>query len=205
MLDEGASAPFNPSNLLNSNSNLRSWASAHTDQGRRKRASPGPLRFLNCALSLNRDGRVSVTTVIAANSAAPRFSPFGLQPAQTPRGFAPLPRRRFECGPDILKANTVQVLILNFKELRPCSKCHRQVGGETTFLPLARTRSREARRADILRLLLWPLKHGHCDQRSCRCYRRKKRRIPKEVRLNLLWARVGGEPTVLTLKFCLAF
>jgi len=25
----------------------------------------------------------------------------------------------------------------------------------------------------------------------------KKRRIPKEVRLNLLWARVGGEPTVL--------
>ncbi|TPG53610.1 hypothetical protein EAH77_24245 [Ewingella americana] len=27
----------------------------------------------------------------------------------------------------------------------------------------------------------------------------KKRRIPKEVRLNLLWARVGGEPTVLTL------
>ena len=28
----------------------------------------------------------------------------------------------------------------------------------------------------------------------------KKRRIPKEVRLNLLWARVGGEPTVLVLK-----
>ena len=22
-------------------------------------------------------------------------------------------------------------------------------------------------RADILRLSLWPLKHGHCDQRSC--------------------------------------
>src|SRR5471030_2524857 len=28
----------------------------------------------------------------------------------------------------------------------------------------------------------------------------KKRRIPKEVRLNLLWASLGGEPTVLTLK-----
>ena len=28
----------------------------------------------------------------------------------------------------------------------------------------------------------------------------KKRRIPKEVRLNLLWARVGGEPAVLVLK-----
>jgi len=28
----------------------------------------------------------------------------------------------------------------------------------------------------------------------------KKRKIPKEVRLNLLWARVGGEPTVLNLK-----
>ena len=27
----------------------------------------------------------------------------------------------------------------------------------------------------------------------------KKRRIPKEVRLNLLWASLGGEPTVLTL------
>src|SRR5471030_2410483 len=36
--------------LLTSTS--RSWASAHTDQGRRKRASPGPLRFLNSALPL---------------------------------------------------------------------------------------------------------------------------------------------------------
>ena len=57
-----------PNALLNSNSTSRSWASAHTDQGRRKRASLGTLRFFCCEIEAaqGRNGRVPMAMVLVA-------------------------------------------------------------------------------------------------------------------------------------------
>jgi len=143
-----------PNRLLNSNSRSIPWVATQT--GLRGGQSP-PLRTpgsFNCALSLNRDGRVPVTTAIAAKC---RRSGGSLT-----AGFYPRKKRAvlhllfgaiFECGPEFFKDKNRPCFDFDFdfKERRPCSKCHRQVGRETTSLPLARTRSRESRSDDILR------------------------------------------------------
>jgi len=141
-------------------------------QGRRKRASLGTLRFFNCALSLNRDGRVPVTAVIAAKC----------RRVAVPSLRVSSHRSRTACSAPFLNAArtflktktghiNILILILILKKRRPCSKCHRQVGGETTCLPLARTRSREARRADILRRSRKYLKHVRPNLRSNGVYK----------------------------------
>jgi len=69
---------------LNSNSSSKPWASAHTDQGRRKRASLGTLRFYCCEIEASQgwNGRVSATTVFVAKCRRLGGSlAAGLQPA----------------------------------------------------------------------------------------------------------------------------
>ncbi len=148
----------NSTSTSTSTSTSRSWASAHTDEGAASRRRPLDPRALswNSSSCAGHNGRVSCTEVIAAKSRRAAV-PFVRVPTRAKRRavFHLSSGGIFECGLDILKVNTTRILFLNFKKPRPCSKCHRQVGGETTSLPLARTRSREARRADILRLSRW--------------------------------------------------
>jgi len=100
-------------------------------QRRFKRTSFGILRFFNCALSLNRDGRVSGISVTAA-----KCRRLG---GTFAAGFEPMVSNRllsviFECGPNILKVNTTLVLNLNLnlnlKNLRPRSKRRRGRGAK---------------------------------------------------------------------------
>src|SRR5476651_440325 len=83
-------ANFTSNFTSNSNSNSRSWASAHTDQGAASRRRPLDLRAFSWGTGryAGYNGRVSGAKVIAANSAAARYSHCGLQPAQNPARFS---------------------------------------------------------------------------------------------------------------------
>jgi len=88
----------------------------------------------------------------------------GFNPRKTPRGFAPLPRRRFERGLGIFKDKHHADFDFEFKE---ASAAFKNVTGKLVarqhLYRWLEPAAGQPVRADILRLSPWQLEQGHPD------------------------------------------
>lgn len=117
------------------------------------------------------------------------------RPEKDPCGFSPFIRRRFECAFEafLRSKQTCSAIFLTYIAIRPHSKIPLSKRFETYG-------SNPPRRYRVAAVFCG---ENGCSWNTVPVWRdavgvsEKKRRIPKEARLCLLWASLGGEPKVL--------